>query len=208
MEPIEKYLSSHPELARNPVGLFEVWLNEAKAAKMPIFDAMALATVANTPEGYKPKVRMVLFKGMRDGGLKFFTNFKSRKAADLAANPFAALTFHWATMERQIRFEGKVEKLSPAENDAYWASRPRESQLGGWSSEQSAEIPDRAFLEKKFEDVRERFASGAVPRPEFWGGYLLVPSQIEFWEGRNGRLHDRLQFTLSGKTWACRRLSP
>jgi pyridoxamine 5'-phosphate oxidase len=166
---------------------------------------MALATA--TP-GAVPSVRFVLLKGIDDQGVEFFTNYESRKARELDANPHAALAILWKPLQRQVRLEGRVERLTAAESDAYFASRGRGSQLGAWASRQSASIPDREWLESRLAAFEQQFPD-VVPRPEHWGGYRLVPDVIEFWEGRPNRLHDREAFTRgSDGAWHSRRLSP
>src|SRR4051812_32393785 len=166
---------------------------------------MALATAS--PDG-APSVRFVLLKGIDERGVEFFTNYESRKARELAANPRAALAILWKPLQRQVRLEGRVEAVAPEESDAYFATRSRGSQLGAWASRQSEAIPDRAWLERRVAEFGERFP-GTVPRPPHWGGYLLVPDAIEFWEGRPNRLHDREAFTRAPDgAWHARRLSP
>jgi pyridoxamine 5'-phosphate oxidase len=166
---------------------------------------MALATA--TPAAV-PSVRFVLLKGIDERGVEFFTNYESRKARELDANPHAALAILWKPLQRQVRLEGRVERLTGEESDAYFASRSRGSQLGAWASRQSESIPDREWLEARLASFAERFAD-RVPRPPHWGGYRLAPDVIEFWEGRPNRLHDREQFTRgSDGAWHSRRLSP
>jgi len=166
---------------------------------------VALATVDASGQ---PSVRLVLLRGVDERGFAFFTNYNSRKARELDANPKAAMTFHWPTLEEQIRIEGTVERVSAAESDAYFDSRPRGSQLGAWASEQSAVLPSRETLEAKYREIEKRFADQPIPRPPFWGGYRLVPHRIEFWFGRPDRLHDRLVYTREGDGWKIERLYP
>jgi pyridoxamine 5'-phosphate oxidase len=166
---------------------------------------VALATVDASGQ---PSVRLVLLRGVDERGFAFFTNYNSRKARELDANPKAAMTFHWPTLEEQIRIEGTVERVSAAESDAYFDSRPRGSQLGAWASEQSAVLPSRETLEAKYREIEKRFADQPIPRPPFWGGYRLVPHSIEFWFGRPDRLHDRLVYTREGDGWKIERLYP
>ena len=166
---------------------------------------MALATA--TPDG-APSVRFVLLKGIDERGVEFFTNYESRKARELAANPRAALAILWKPLQRQVRLEGRVDPLTPEESDAYFATRSRGSQLGAWASRQSEAIPDREWLDARLASYAEQYP-GTVPRPPHWGGYLLVPDAIEFWEGRPNRLHDREAFTRGADgAWHARRLSP
>jgi pyridoxamine 5'-phosphate oxidase len=153
-------------------------------------------------------VRIMLFRGVSGGGFVFYTNYNSRKAAELLDNPRAAMVFHWPLVERQVRIEGRIKKLTRAESDAYFASRPRESRLGAWISPQSAEIPDRAFLETEFEAARRQYAGKAVPRPPFWGGFRLIPDCIEFWQQQPHRLHDRFSYQRRGGRWRVARLGP
>ncbi len=172
---------------------------------MPRADAMALATV---DAAGRPSLRMVLYKGASAGGLRFYTNFGSRKARDLAANPQAALLFHWQPLHRQIRVEGRVERLPDEDSDAYFASRDREHRLSAWASPQSAPIASRSELVGRMDALRARFGEGPVPRPDFWGGYRLVPDRFEFWQGRDHRLHDRLAYEREGDGWRIVRLAP
>ena len=191
---------------REPLELVRAWFEEADAAGLFEPDAMALATAS--PDGM-PSVRIVLPKGIDDRGLRFFTNYGSRKGRELDANPRAAVTIHWATMHRAVRAEGAVERLTAEESDAYFASRGRESRLGAWASKQGTAIPDRETLESAFADAAARYEGGEVPRPDYWGGYRLVPDAIELWQGRPNRLHDREHFLREpGGGWRSERLSP
>ena len=190
----------------SPLDRVRAWYEEAVAEGLFEPDAMALATAS--PDGM-PSVRIVLLKGIDDRGLRFFTNYGSRKGRELDANPRAAVTIHWATMHRAVRAEGAVERLDPAESDAYFASRGRESQLGAWASRQGTPIPDRATLETAFAEASGRYPGEDVPRPEYWGGYRLVPDAIELWQGRPNRLHDREHFLREPDgSWRTERLSP
>jgi len=195
------------DVATSPVAQFQRWLSEAEKAKVPEPTAMALATVGD--DG-RPAARIVLLKGVDADGFLFFTNYDSRKGLELAANSFGALLFHWVVLERQVRIEGSVAKATAAESDAYFASRPRLSRLGAWASPQSKPIPDRSWLEREFSAAQQRFAGepDSVPRPPHWGGYRLVPSTIEFWQGRQSRLHDRIRYRREDTHWRIERLAP
>ena len=166
---------------------------------------MALATSTLTGA---PSVRMVLMRGMSRHGFEFFTNYNSRKAVELAANPRAAMVFHWPLVERQVRIEGRIRKLTREESDRYFRSRARESRLSAWISPQSEEIPDRAFLERAFERAEKQFSGKPIPLPPFWGGFRLIPHQMEFWQGRPYRLHDRICYRKRGASWRIARLGP
>jgi pyridoxamine 5'-phosphate oxidase len=189
----------------DPLEQLAHWYEHAVAAGLPEPEAMALATA--TPDG-APSVRFVLLKGIDARGVEFYTNYESRKGRELAANPRAALAILWKPLQRQVRVEGTVERLGEAESDAYFASRARGSRLGAWASRQSTEIPDREYLEGRLADAEREYPGDDVPRPPYWGGYVLRPDAIEFWEGRPNRLHDREQFTRAGGGWTSRRLSP
>ena len=191
---------------RDPLEVLNTWYEDAVARADPLPDAMTLATV--TAEG-TPAARIVLFKGIVRGAVFFVTNYESRKARELTQHPHAALVMHYAKAERQVRLEGRVERSSVAESEAYFASRPRGSQLGAWASPQSAPIASRAELEERTREVEARFAGRAVTRPESWGGYLVFPERIELWLGRPDRLHDRFEYVLEANGgWRVRRLAP
>jgi pyridoxamine 5'-phosphate oxidase len=189
----------------NPFRLFEEALDRARAAKIPEPEAAALATASTRGV---PTVRMVLFRGLKEGGFAFFTNLGSVKAKELAANPRAALCFFWGALHEQVRVEGSVRPISEAEADLYWAGRPRGSQLAAWASDQSGTLPSRDLLLARVEEMKRRFGDGPVPRPEFWSGFVLVPERIEIWLGRPDRLHERTLFERDGESWSHRLLYP
>ena len=194
-------------IACDPFQQFTIWYDEAVAARLPEPEAMTLSTA--TLEG-RPSARIVLLRGYDERGFCFFSNYFSQKGKELAANPHAAVTFHWVELERQVRIAGRVEKVTAAESDAYFQSRPRQSRIGAWSSPQSNVIPSRDALEQFFDDYQERYSDvTAIPRPEHWGGYRVIPERIEFWQGRPNRLHDRLCFTrIDQGQWTLQRLAP
>lgn len=197
---------SEAEVNPDPIRQFIIWLEEAIAAGALEPTAMALATCS--PDGM-PSVRMVLLKGVDAGGLVFFTNYQSRKGRELETRPAAALAFYWPELERQVRVEGSVARVTPAESDAYFASRPSESRIGAAVSPQSQPIPSRDFLEQRVRDLAREYPNGNIPRPAEWGGYRLTPHRIEFWQGRPSRLHDRIEYqSLAPAKWQIRRLAP
>jgi pyridoxamine 5'-phosphate oxidase len=192
-------------ITAEPMPQFQIWLAEAKNAGLVEPTAMALATV---DADHKPSVRMVLLKGLHEGGLCFYTHYDSRKARALAANPFAAATFWWDKLERSVRFEGSIEKLPTAFSEAYFHSRPRGSQLGAHTSYQSRVLASRESLEQRLAATTAQFEGQEVPLPDNWGGYWLRPTRIEFWQGRDNRLHDRLRFDCIDGRWQLERLEP
>jgi pyridoxamine 5'-phosphate oxidase len=197
---------SEADLAPDPVSQLRIWLDQAISAGIPDPTAMVLATVG--PDSH-PSARVVLLKGLDARGLAFFTNYQSRKGRELSANPRAAVAFYWSGLERQVRVEGNVERVSPAESDEYFRTRPVDAQLGAWTSAQSEIITGgRAALEERLSAIVARFTGSAVPRPPQWGGYRLVPAAAEFWQGRPGRLHDRLRYSFDGRRWQVDRLAP
>ena len=196
---------SESAAAADPFEQFRRWFDEALRAELDDPNAMTLATVGADGQ---PAARIVLLKEVDGRGFVFFTNYESRKGRDLAAHPRAALVFWWAPLERQVRVEGAVERVDAALSDRYFASRPRESRLGAWASDQSRPIANRAVLEERMEALEARYPGDDVPRPPHWGGYRVVPTRIEFWQGRQSRLHDRLQYTPSDGGWRRERLAP
>jgi pyridoxamine 5'-phosphate oxidase len=189
----------------DPFQFFHRWFDEALAAAVREPNAMTLATAGADGQ---PAARIVLLKGLDERGFVFYTNYESRKGQELAVRPLAALVFWWQELERQVRVEGSVEKVAAEESDAYFASRPRGSRLGAWASDQSQPIPDRATLERKLDEVTEAYPEGEVPCPPHWGGFRVVPTLVEFWQGRASRLHDRLQYTPGPDGWTIQRLAP
>ena len=190
---------------RDPIKQFQTWFNDAFEAKLPLPEAMTLATA--TPDG-KPSARMVLLKQVDHDGFVFYTNYNSAKAEQLDANPYAALVFYWAKLDRQVRIEGSITRTSREESLAYFATRPRESQIGAWASEQSEVIESRAALEQRAEELEKQYRDREIDCPEHWGGYRLKPERIEFWKSRIGRLHDRILYQREGDAWIITRLAP
>jgi pyridoxamine 5'-phosphate oxidase len=193
------------DLDPDPIVQFRRWMADAEEAKLVEPTAMALATAGADA---MPTNRFVLLRGLDERGFAFYTNHLSEKATELAANPRAALLFGWLALHRQVRVSGHVEQFDDAEADAYFAGRPRGSQLGAWASPQSVVVVDRAEIDRLVADAEKRFGDGPVPRPEFWGGYRVRPDAVEFWQGRPNRLHDRLRYRREGDAWVIERLAP
>jgi pyridoxamine 5'-phosphate oxidase len=193
------------DLDPEPIRQLRVWLAAAGAAGVPLANAIALATA---DAAGSPSVRHVLLRGITDDGFVFFTNHTSRKGQDLAVNPRAAFTILWRELDRQVNVRGHVTQLTAAGSDEYFATRPRDAQLGAWASRQSEPMADRADLERRLHEAAERFEDVEVPRPPFWGGYLLTPDEVEFWQGQPFRLHDRFRYSRAGAAWALERLYP
>jgi pyridoxamine 5'-phosphate oxidase len=194
------------DLPTDPFILFERWLADAVASGMHEPTAMAVSTVGRAGA---PTSRLVLLKSADKQGLVFFTNYRSRKARDLAADPRCAAVFPWHTILRQVRVEGSAERVSPGESDAYFATRPRGSQLAAWASPQSEEVPDREYLDREYEKAERRWPDlTIIPRPDHWGGIRIVPTTIEFWQGRPARMHDRIYYSRVGQSWKFGRLAP
>ena len=193
------------DVVADPLDQFRAWYDDAVAAKLYEPNAMLLATCSAAGE---PSCRYVLLRGLDEAGFTFFTHAASPKSSDLAVNPRAALTFGWLPLHRQVRATGRARRLSDAASDAYFASRPRGSQVGAWASPQSSVLPDRAALEERVEEMARRFGTGPVPRPADWGGWVVAPETVEFWQGRRSRLHDRLRYRRSEGGWIIERLAP
>ncbi|HED08529.1 MAG TPA: pyridoxamine 5'-phosphate oxidase [Ignavibacteria bacterium] len=192
-------------VAENPFVQFSAWMNEALDAEINHPNAMTLATVSD--KGV-PSARTVLLKELDDTGFVFFTNYESEKAKELENNHNASILFFWKEFERQVRITGIVERITREESEEYFISRPLESKLGAWASKQSSEIPNREYLEKKYDDLKEKYSGTEIPTPSFWGGYRLLPNIFEFWQGRESRLHDRIKYEKKENEWRIIRLAP
>lgn len=193
------------DISKNPFTQFDNWWNQAVESDIEEVNAMTLAT--STASG-SPSARIVLLKGFDNKGFKFFTNYQSHKASEMEQNPKVALVFFWKELERQVRIEGRVEKVSPVESDEYFQSRPFKSKIGAWASPQSKPVDNRLWIEGSFETYSNKFTEELVPRPPHWGGYIVKPSLFEFWQGRRSRLHDRIQYTKEESGWKIERLAP
>jgi pyridoxamine 5'-phosphate oxidase len=193
------------DLVPDPYAMFRSWFDAARSAGVVEPNAMVLSTVSADGQ---PSARTVLLKGLTDHGFVFFTNYESRKARELGANPHCSLLFGWYQVQRQVRVEGAASRIPRAESEAYFASRPRDSQLGAWASAQSSVVGSRTELEAAYAEVEARFAGQDVPAPPHWGGYLVTPERVEFWQGRRSRMHDRLSYRREGSSWRTERLAP
>lgn len=193
------------DVKSDPIDQFSEWWNEAVNSQIEEVNAMTLATA--TSAGV-PSARIVLLKGFTHKGFKFYTNYQSHKGTELAGNPFAALVFFWKELERQVRIEGTVEKSGEEDSEAYFKTRPAASRIGAWASPQSRPIAGRNILEENVVKFKEQFGEDNIPKPPDWGGYILAPSKIEFWQGRRSRLHDRIQYTRQSPGWKIERIAP
>lgn len=189
----------------DPIAFFSKWFKEAESARITEINAMTLATA---DAQNRPHARIVLLKGLDDRGFVFFTNYDSAKGQHIAENPNVSLLFFWKELERQVRIDGRIEKVPAEESDIYFHSRPEGSRLGAWASPQSREIPHRNILELNYAKYEAEFSGISIPRPEHWGGYIVIPERIEFWQGRSSRMHDRILFRRDGAAWNRSRLAP
>ncbi len=192
-------------VAGDPITQFRQWFDEAAQSEQPDAEAMTLSTA--TSDG-RVTGRIVLLKGCDERGFVFFTNYESRKSREMMSNPHVALTFYWHALHRQVRIEGVIEKATPEESEEYFQTRPRGSQIGAWASPQSEEITNRASLEQRVNETEARFKDQPITCPPFWGGFRVIPDRIEFWQGRDSRLHDRILYTLRDNEWRISRLAP
>lgn len=204
-EEYSKHSLDESDVSEDPIEQFESWMREAIESEVPEPNAMTLSTVDSKNE---PHSRVVLLKGIEDGEFIFYTNYESDKGSELEQNPKVALCFLWLELERQVRIEGTAEKISQQESEEYFKMRPYKSQIGALASNQSSVVPNREFLEKRFEELEEKYTEGNVPKPDPWGGYKIKPRVVEFWQGRRSRLHDRIKFEKVGDKWDIKRLSP
>jgi len=194
------------DVAANPFEQFTRWFDEALNAEIEEVNAMTLATASL--QGI-PSARIVLLKGYDQNGFVFFTNYNSQKGKDIAENPYASLVFFWKELERQVRIDGRIEKIHASESDAYFQSRPASSRIGAWSSPQSTVIADRSIIENNYVHFEKEFGENYIPRPNHWGGYVVKPTTIEFWQGRSSRMHDRMHYKLNDNhSWTVERLAP
>jgi len=196
---------SEADVATDPFDQFTKWLQQAVESKVPEVQATNLATVS---EAGRPSSRIVYLREFENNSFSFYTNYNSKKGLELQKNPFASLTFFWPEIERQIRIEGRVEKASSVQSDAYYNARPYDSRIGAWASAQSHELFSRTELEIRIEELKKQYTPENIKRPEFWGGYVLKAEYYEFWQGRKSRLHDRISYTLKNNDWLISRLSP
>ncbi len=203
-EEYQKYTLSIDNVKADPIDQFEIWLAEYRAQAELDFNAMTLSTVG---EDGMPSSRVVLLKGLSQSGFEFFTNYNSHKGKEMDLNPRVALNFYWPNLERQVRVQGEVTKLTDGESDAYFASRPYGSQIAAWTSPQSEVLSGRHEMEERQRYYEEKFGD-KVPRPPHWGGYRVIPATVEFWQGRSSRLHDRVCYTRHGDSWGIERLAP
>lgn len=204
-EDFTKGTLNETDVASEPFIQFSIWLQQAVESKIPEVQAMNLATVS---ENGRPSSRIVYLREFENNHFSFYTNYNSRKGKEIQKNPNAALTFFWPELERQIRIEGKVQKASSEQSDAYFNNRPYDSKIGAWASEQSNALSSRKELERRLDDLKNRFSPETIKRPEFWGGFILNANYYEFWQGRKSRLHDRICYELKNEKWSIERLSP
>lgn len=200
-----KHSLDEKDADKDPFKQFEKWYKDASDAEVAQPHALTLSTV--DPSG-RPSSRILYLRHFSNEGFIFYTNYHSKKGKDIEQNPFAAMNFFWSELERQVRVEGELKKISEKKSDAYFSSRPRESQLGAWVSQQSTLLKSREEMEEKFKELENKYEGKTVPRPPHWGGYILVPVLFEFWQGRPGRLHDRLRYCLDNNKWKIERLFP
>ncbi|MBA4139452.1 MAG: pyridoxamine 5'-phosphate oxidase [Segetibacter sp.] len=193
------------DVKKDPVEQFSCWWDEAVKSDVAEVNAMTLATCSVAG---RPSARIVLLKGFTNEGFVFFTNYQSHKGKELESNPCAALVFFWKELERQVRIEGAVEKISEAQSDSYFQSRPTGSKIGAWASAQSSAVANREVIEESYLNYSKKFNANLIPRPSYWGGYIVKPEKIEFWQGRSSRLHDRILYSKQNEEWKIERLSP